>query len=349
VRTVLWLASLLTVGLATPAQAGTVTFEQARADTWWHFQAAPGERNDIRVEYAGGGYLITDEAALPTGCPAVGPHTVRCVGASSLNIYAGDGDDTVVGAPYTDGGAGDDHLSGGSARGGTGDDVLIGSRYEDGLDGGPGRDRIRGLGGDDDLSHGEAMDGGPGKDTLKFPGAEHGVTVRVGRLRNIENVSGTRFDDVLIGDEHANTLESYGGRDRIEGRGGNDTLTGTGVLRGGAGRDFVTPFGRSEVDCGPGRDGVDASLDSTAVLADCERAYGDGYRVVIGPRWLTVFWVKGYDRPCSYAVNGRVTENLRGQSFPRAPQVRVRPGKVCEDGYIGHFAPITFRLASPTG
>jgi Ca2+-binding RTX toxin-like protein len=344
-RTTLWLASLLTLGLATPAQAGTLTFAQARADTWWVFQAAPGERNDIRVAYTGdGGYLITDKAALPTGCPAVSPNTVHCTGAAGLNVYAGDGDDIVHGAPYANGGPGDDRLIGGNAWGGTGDDVLIGTRDEDVLNGGPGRDRISGLGGDDELSNGEVTDGGAGKDTLKFPGAKHGVTVDVSHLHRIENVDGTRYDDVLIGDDHANTLESYGGHDRIEGRGGNDTITGVGVLRGGPGDDFVTPFNRSEIDCGPGRDSVDASQDSNPVLTGCERASGDGYRVVIGTRWLTVFWENGYDRPCSYAVNGRVSEHLHGQSFPRAPEVRVRPGKVCKYGYVGHFAPITFRL-----
>lgn len=340
----LWLTSLLTISLAAPAQAGTLTFEQARADTWWRFQAAPGERNDIRAEINGGGVLITDKAALPTGCPAVGQNTVRCTGATDLAVYAGDGDDTVVGALYANGGPGDDRLVGGSAWGGSGDDVLIGGRYEDSLNGGPGRDRVSGRGGDDDLSNGEVMDGGPGRDALRFPGAKHGVTVDVSRLHSIENVHGTRYDDVLLGDGHANTLESYGGHDRIEGRGGNDILTGTGLFRAGPGDDYVTPLGRSEVDCGPGRDGVDASGGANPALTGCERAFGDGYRVVIGPRWLTVFWQKGYDRPCSYAVNGRIATRLRGQSFPRASQVRVRPGKVCKAGYIGHYAPITFRL-----
>jgi Ca2+-binding RTX toxin-like protein len=340
-------AGLLTVVFATPAHAGTLTFQQARADTWWEFRAAPGERNDIRVEYRGGAYLITDKAALPTGCPAVGPNTVRCTGGA-LQVYAGDGDDIVRGAPYANGGPGDDRLIGGDAWGGTGDDVLVGSRDEDGLNGGPGRDRISGLGGDDDISNGEIIDGGPGTDTLKFPGAKHGVTVDVSRLHNIENVNGTRYGDVLIGDDHANLLEGYGGHNRIEGRGGNDILDGVGVLRGGPGDDFLSPSNRSEVACGPGRDTVDASASGNSALTDCERATGDGYRVVIGARWLTVFWDKGYDRPCSYAVNGRVTKDLHGQSFPWAPEVRVRPGKVCEGGYIGHFAPITFRLTSPT-
>jgi Ca2+-binding RTX toxin-like protein len=92
-----------------------------------------------------------------------------------LNVFAGDGDDSILG------GAGNDTLSGGSGRddlrGGGGLDVLVGNGGDDVVDGGVGTDtEILGTGADTALwVPGEGSDvitGGTGHDTLAFTGAD---------------------------------------------------------------------------------------------------------------------------------------------------------------------------------
>lgn len=79
-------------------------------------------------------------------------------------------------------------------------------------------------------------------------------------LRSVENVTGTLFRDVIIGDAHPNRLR--GGRssdaaDRIEGRGGNDLLyggQGSDQLGGGPGADTLFgQRGNDHLDGGAGR------------------------------------------------------------------------------------------------
>src|SRR5688572_10002340 len=48
---------------------------------------------------------------------------------------------------------------------------------------------------------------------------------------NIENVIGSNFDDMLVGDANANLLLGYNGNDELSGGAGNDSL------EGGAGDD----------------------------------------------------------------------------------------------------------------
>jgi Ca2+-binding RTX toxin-like protein len=84
-----------------------------------------------------------------------------------------------------------------------------------------GRDRIRGLGGDDFIDGEEGGDtvwGGDGRDTI------YGDT-------------GT---DTLYGDAHSDQIVGDGGNDFLFGGDGNDTLAGAegrDMLRGGSGRD----------------------------------------------------------------------------------------------------------------
>ncbi len=123
-------------------------------------------------------------------------------------------------------------------------DVLIGNRRRNSLLGGSGRDRLFGRGGADFL------DGGPGRDTLDLSRSRDRVLVdlRAGRargegryrLRRLENVIGSRLDDVLSGDGRPNVLSGRRGVDTIEGRGGTDRLYGGAdgdTLLGGSGRD----------------------------------------------------------------------------------------------------------------
>ncbi len=129
-----------------------------------------------------------------------------------------------------------------NATGGTGADVLTGDGAVNVLDGGDGNDRLRGLAGADSLT------GGAGADTVDystfFPtNSRIGVVVNLSTgeavgdgadsLAQIENVRGSSFDDRLLGNLQANTLQGSDGRDYISGAGGQD------VLRGGDDADTI--------------------------------------------------------------------------------------------------------------
>ena len=127
------------------------------------------------------------------------------------------------------------------------DDVLIGSdkdnsfRIEGGnnkVDGGLGTDRInyktRQAGGVTvDLDAGTATNALGGTDTLT----------------SIEDVRGSRFDDVITGDSNDNRLDAGDGDDVIKGGAGNDTLdggAGNDRLEGGSGNDGAVYAGSYE-------------------------------------------------------------------------------------------------------
>ncbi len=175
----------------------------------------------------------------------------------------------------------------GGVFGGFDNDRLIGGSLEDYLFGEDGADAIFGAAGDDYIDGGrgnDALDGGTGIDTLSYLDAGLGATVDLvagtGRtngldvLRNFENVRGSRFADVLTGDNSANVLEGNSGADVLNGGGGDDMLwgdAGTDTLTGGAGHD-VFAFNKG--------DGVDTITDFTAGgLVDQLRIHGySGYQ-----------------------------------------------------------------------
>ena len=185
-----------------------------------------------------------------------------CANQGHDQVYGEDGDDHIYGGPgkgYLYGGDGNDRLVGGDQidrlRGDAGADVLLGGLGNDTLKGGLGPDRLYGGGGADGLDGERGRDsinGGPGVDRLRFL-VHRGVEVNLtrgtvltsdgaGSVTAVEDVWGTPGDDVLIGDDRANELVSGGGRDRLEGRGGNDYLMGGAELLGGAGNDVLRDF-----------------------------------------------------------------------------------------------------------
>ena len=83
------------------------------------------------------------------------------------------------------------------------------------------------------------LDGGAGTDTASYALAHAGVTVNLGvsgpqetfgagidTLVNIENLTGSAFDDTLIGNAGANVLSGGLGNDVLVGGGGGDTMSG---------------------------------------------------------------------------------------------------------------------------
>ncbi|WP_426957986.1 calcium-binding protein [Muricoccus radiodurans] len=145
-------------------------------------------------------------------------------------------------------------------------DTLLGDGADNLLLGGDGADLLRGGGGADLLI------GGAGFDTVDYLTSDAGVTAFLGGaaagagadaagdvLLEVEGLTGSAFDDVLVGDGGANILIGGAGNDYVLGRGGSDLLVG------GAGTDrfvFAT-FGDSTP--GPGGD----------LIADFSRGEGD--------------------------------------------------------------------------
>ncbi|MDQ2081671.1 VCBS domain-containing protein [Xanthobacteraceae bacterium Astr-EGSB] len=151
------------------ALSGALTMS---ADGPWLFLEANGDYSQIidveRFEFLLGSDadsfdLIGDWAAA--GLPSVqidagdGNDTIDAsllTSATSLELRAGAGDDTITG------GSGDDRLTGGDGDdtliGGSGADILVGGADGDLIEGGTGDDHIEGGEGDDTLSGGEGRD-----------------------------------------------------------------------------------------------------------------------------------------------------------------------------------------------
>ena len=189
----------------------------------------------------------------------------------------------IAGSAFADtmtGGAGDDIFAGGA-----GDDTLLGAAGNDRLEGGDGNDLLTGGAGNDILI------GGDGIDTASYAGSQAAVQVDLAAgtglggdaagdtLSSIENLIGSDFHDVLIGDAGANTLSGGAGNDRLEGGAGNDNLIGSSgddILIGGAGADaFQGGDGSDTVDYSTSTSGVGINLATrSGVGGDAE---GDSF------------------------------------------------------------------------
>jgi Ca2+-binding RTX toxin-like protein len=157
------------------------------------------------------------------------------------------GFDTLVNIENINGSAFNDILTGNALN-----NTLLGGGGNDTLNGGDGNDSLRGDAGDD------AINGGNGSDTAHYWNATAGVTVNLARtnaqntvgagidtLLNIENVNGSGFNDILIGNALNNVLLGGGGNDSLNGSLGSDVLTG------GQGKDsffFNSALGSSNKD-----------------------------------------------------------------------------------------------------
>jgi Ca2+-binding RTX toxin-like protein len=186
------LAALLSVALAAPAQAATVSATTGGSGIYGVasgsvlFNAAPGENNRVtmhRVDGARGVVeLREDGAPLTVGarCTLVSAGVAHCDTAADFVdatvdlgdrddsvtisdplfglVAAGAGDDTVTGACIADGGDGNDHLTGcGNTLPGLGHRFL-GGKGDDTIEGGAAGDSIDGGGGNDVLRGGNGSD-----------------------------------------------------------------------------------------------------------------------------------------------------------------------------------------------
>ncbi len=176
-------------------------------------------------------------------------------------------------------------------------DVLFGGVVADILSGGSGSDTLVGGAGDDLFRGGTGGDrffGGTGTDTVSYFGTAAAVTVNLltgtatggeaqgDTFNGVENVTGTGFNDTLIGNAGANRLQGQDGNDSLQGGDGNDVLiggTGADRLDGGAGVDTVSYFGTAgavTVDLGTGKGtGGEAQYDTLIGIENVNGGQGN--------------------------------------------------------------------------
>lgn len=143
------------------------------------------------------------------------------------------------------------------AKGFAGNDSLYGYGGSDLLVGGAGNDRLYGGTGDDFLvgdAGNDILNGGGGYDLASYVDSTSAITVDLrittqqntlgaglDTLTGIEDIAGSRYGDMLIGNSASNYLTGNEGADVLSGNGGADFLfggAGKDVLTGGAGKDF---------------------------------------------------------------------------------------------------------------
>lgn len=221
----------------------------------------------------------------------------RCAGhAATITGDPGGGD--VIGTPgrdvivlgdgwdSADGRGGNDVICarGGpdNVRGGPGRDLLLGGDGNDNLYGQGGKDNLSGNSGSDRLLGGpsdDVLNGGSGSDEAAFSEAPRRVAVNIeaqrarghgrDRLERIEDASGSRFEDLLIGDTRQNILYGWFGRDDVLGRDGCDLLDGgygPDLVQGGGANDMIVDdIGSNQLF---GEDGNDYLVGSGRGLGD---------------------------------------------------------------------------------
>ena len=185
---------------------------------------------------------------------------------------------------YLAGTSGDDTLD---SSGSTEDWTINGFAGNDAITGGSGHDSLLG-GRGDDLINGSAVDllidGGAGIDTLSFTASGSGVRVDLAsggmaavgtplqpeRVARIENIIGSSFNDILVGNRSANELDGGGGNDHLHPVGSGDFLTG------GSGADEFFIFGASR----------------TVTITDFH--FNEGDRLQVEGPTPSIDWVDGF-------------------------------------------------------
>jgi Ca2+-binding RTX toxin-like protein len=148
--------------------------------------------------------------------------------------------------------------------------IKTGTAGADNLVGTDADDTLNGLGGNDQLTGGKGADflvGGGGVDTVHYDGSAKGIAVNLlfntasigeaqgDRFREVENVTGSAFADVIFGNGVDNVLKGLAGNDTLVGLGGNDTFVG------GAGADrFQGDNGADTADYGGSAQGIAVNL-----------------------------------------------------------------------------------------
>ena len=215
-------ASTATAGVTLNLLAGNDTFTGSN----YNDSVIAGDGNDI-IEGRGGNDILNG---------GVGMDRVTYASASTAVTV-----NLATTASQNTGGAGSDTISGfENLTGSAFNDTLTGDANANAIDGGAGNDVIQGGGGNDTLI------GGAGVDILTYAAATSAITVNLAitaaqntvgagsdTISGFENLTGSNYNDNLMGDANANTINGGNGNDMITGGVGND------ILNGGAGADTV--------------------------------------------------------------------------------------------------------------
>jgi Ca2+-binding RTX toxin-like protein len=247
--------------------------------------------------------------------------------ASDNVITGGAGDDLLIGGAGADtlsGGLGSDTVVYAAAGGGvtanlatgvasndgdgssdvlTSIENLTGSAFDDTLTGGAGVNYLISGAGDDVINGRGGNDwlyGGDGEDTVSYADATAGVAVHLYArtaqdgeggmdvITGFENVTGSDFNDLLVGDENGNELRGGAGRDVLLGREGSDRLYGgsgaANQLQGGAGDDvYYVDANDTIVElAGEGHDYVVTTMNVFTLSANVEDLQFDGTGNFVG-------------------------------------------------------------------
>lgn len=266
------------------------------------------------------------------------------------DLASSESDDKLAGganADWIDGLGGNDVI-----EGFLGNDVIFGGAGDDIIDGGPGSDTI---------------DGGPGTDTVTYAKADNGpagialAALTNGgwgndTLRNVENVIGTIYHDVIFGTDGTNVIDGGSGNDTINGSGGDDDL------RGGAGIDIAAfTFAASGVTVSLGmQGGAQQTGEGFDTLTGFESLAGsafndmltgdDGANTLAGGDGLDVLYGgKGADVLAGGAGADYFIWHLAAESAASAPDIIAdfAPGvdKLDLRGFLGSKGVVTFSTA----
>ena len=120
------------------------------------------------------------------------------------------------------------------------DHIYTGQDYDEVIEGFSAGDRVNAAGGDDHILLGDGpdtLDGGAGLDAVDGSVLPRGVEINLAAgtashaggsagLSNIENATGSQFDDRIVGDDGDNVLKGMDGSDTLNGGAGNDRIEG---------------------------------------------------------------------------------------------------------------------------
>jgi Ca2+-binding RTX toxin-like protein len=144
---------------------------------------------------------------------------------------------------------GDDKINGGSD-----DDVIYAGFGDDTIDGGIGTNQLFGEDGNDIFIAGAGIDtinGGDGSDTISYVNSNANIAVNLAtnllfggdatndNISSIENITGSSFNDTLIGNSLANILNGGSGNDNLAGGNGCDVY----IYNFNSGTDIITETG----------------------------------------------------------------------------------------------------------
>jgi Ca2+-binding RTX toxin-like protein len=216
-----------------------------------------GAGNDVLMGGPGNDTLNggagTDTAAY---FDATGPVNVNLTITGPQNVGGGDGTDTLISIENLIGSSFNDTLTGDSA----GNSVL---------EGGPGNDILNGNGSDATASYADATGGVTVNLTISGPqnvGGGDGIDT----LNSIANITGSAYNDTLIGNSGNNVLTGGGGIDTLIGGGGNDTFDGTGgfatVLFNTATAAITVNLGQAGPQAIGGGEGTDTLINMSGVV-----------------------------------------------------------------------------------